>query len=258
MTIDDRYIEALLTHLQQRPGTAAARTLDVRVGPFWVAVQTSIGTGVASTLAGEARPNDSFPVADAGRLHELTPLALAELARSSSTPEAAIGLAAVNALVGVPEAGLGELNAEAAIRARGSNRAVAVIGHFPFVDRLRPVCRELWVFEHDPNRQAGDLGPDQVPELLPRAEVVAITASTLVNHTLAEILAAVSPEAFMLMVGPSTPLCETMFRFGFDLLCGSLVVDPESVLRQASQGAVTRQIHGVRKVTMVRAGGGNP
>jgi uncharacterized protein (DUF4213/DUF364 family) len=252
MKVEDPHVEALLEAAVGRPGASRAQTLDVRLGPFWVVVQTTAGTGMASTLARETNPHAGFPVPDAGHLHERAPLELAELLRSSSTVEAAVGLAAVNALVGEPGGTLTDVNAEAVIRDRGSGCSVAVIGHFPFVDRLRPLCRELWVFERPRNRQPGDHGPEDMAELLPKAEVVAMTATTLINHTLHEILELVSPAAFLLMVGPSTPLCGTMFDCGFELLCGSLVVDSEAVIRQASQGAVTRQIQGVRRVAMAR------
>ena len=257
MTVNDPHVEALLEEVGSRPAATGAGTLDVRVGPFWAVVHTSVGTGMASTLAREARPHGSFPVNHAGHLHELAPLEVAELARSPSTPEAAVGLAAINALLGTPSAPLTEVNAEAVLRDRGGGGSVAVIGHFPFVDRLRPACQDLWVFERGPNRQSGDHGSEDMAELLPRAQVVAITATTLVNHSLHEVLDLVAPDAFTLMVGPSTPLCRTMFRFGFDLLCGSLVLDPEAVLREASQGAVTRQIAGVQRVTMAREDGGH-
>jgi hypothetical protein len=43
-----------------------------------------------------------------------------------------------------------------------------------------------------------------------------------------------------------------LLEVGFDVLCGSLVLDPAAVLRAASEGAVTRQIPAVRRVSLWR------
>ena len=43
-----------------------------------------------------------------------------------------------------------------------------------------------------------------------------------------------------------------LFEFGVDVVAGTRVVDPASVLRSVSQGATFRQIEGVRLLTMRR------
>jgi uncharacterized protein (DUF4213/DUF364 family) len=87
-------------------------------------------------------------------------------------------------------------------------------------------------------------------ELLPQADVVAVTSTTIINRTLPGILGRVRPDAFVLLLGPSTPLAPRLFGLGVDLLCGTVVVDPEAVLRAVEQGAVTGQITGVRRVSL--------
>ena len=93
--------------------------------------------------------------------------------------------------------------------------------------------------------------------LLPQteAEVVAVTATTLLNGTLPRVLAAVRADAFLMMLGPSTPLTPALFDLGFDLLCGTVIEDPPAVIRAVEQGAVTRQITGVRRVSLWRGDG---
>ena len=247
-TVHDPVVELLLGSLPD--AACEAELVDIRVGPFWTVVQTTRGTGMASTMSREAHPHASFPVADAGRLHERTPLELAAMTRSSSVTEAAIGLAAVNAMLPEPQGEIEEGNALEVILSHGQGGRVAVIGHFPFVDRLGPRCAELWVFERGTARQPGDHGAEDMPELLPRADVVAITATTLVNHTLSSVLSLVREHTFTLILGPSTPLAPVLFDLGVHVLCGSLVTDAEAVLREASQGAVTRQVRGVRRVNL--------
>ena len=89
-------------------------------------------------------------------------------------------------------------------------------------------------------------------KIVPRAEVVAITSTTLINHTFEELMPLCRSEAKVLILGPSTPLSPILFDYGVHLLSGSVVEDIEAVLQTVSQGANFRQVHryGVRLVTM--------
>ncbi len=229
---------------------ADARLVDLRVGHFWSVVRTTTGAGMASTLRSEVHLHGSAPIADAGSLHRRRPIELAGLLRSASPPEAALGLAAANALLGPPEGRLTEHNAESVLAARGAGRRVAMIGHFPFSERLAPSCADLWVFERGEGRRDGDLGAEMMEELLPQADVVGITSTAIINQTLPGIFDLLRPDAFVLLLGPSTPLTPGLFDHGVDLLCGTIIVDPDAVLRAVEQGAVTSQINGVRRVCL--------
>jgi uncharacterized protein (DUF4213/DUF364 family) len=246
-TQSDPFVDAILENVSQVP---SGEFLDLRVGPFWVVVHTTRGAGLASALRSEAHLHGSQPVRAAGELHLRTPLELAELLRSDSPPESAIGLATANALLGPDAVGLREEKAVEILRERGRGRAIAMIGHFPFAESLRDDCQELWVFERGANRREADLGEESMERLLPRADVVAVTATTLLNRTLATVLDNVRSDALVMMLGPSTPLSPALFRFGFDVLCGTIVDEPKAVLRAVEQGAVTSQITGVRRVSL--------
>jgi len=228
----------------------AATTLDVRIGPFWSVVNTTAGAGMASTLRPHAHVHGTVPITDAGSLCDRTPAELADLLQSASTPEAAVGLAAVNALINPAAANLSGDKALAVLEERAAGRKLAMIGRFPFADRLRDQCGQLWVFERGLNRRQEDFGEEAMEQLLPQADVVAVTATTLLNRTLPGVLACVRPDAFLMMLGPSTPLTTALFDFGFDILCGTVIEDPSTVLRAAGEGAVTKQITGVRRVSL--------
>ena len=245
------FVDAVLDAAASVP---AADLIDLRVGPYWIFVRTSRGAGMASALRSEAHLHGTQPVSGAGELHLRTPLELADLLRSDSPPESAIGLAAVNALLGPNAEHLSDEKAVAILRERGRGRKVAMIGHFPFADALREDCGQLWVFERGLNRRQEDLGEEAMEQLLPQADIVAVTATTLLNRTLPTVLAGVREDAFVMLLGPSTPLTPALFRYGFDVLCGTVVDDPEAVLRAVEQGAVTSQITGVRRVCLRREG----
>jgi uncharacterized protein (DUF4213/DUF364 family) len=227
-----------------------AELVELRVGHYWSTVETSVGAGMASTLRSESHLHGSLPIPDAGLLNERTPAELSERLRSLSPPEAAVGLATANAMLGPPDGRLTEHNAAAILAEKGTDKRVAMIGRFPFSDRLEPSCGELWVFERGDGRRDTDLGADMMDELLPQADVVAVTSTTLINRTLPEIFGLIRPDAFTLLLGPSTPLTARLFGLGIDVLCGTLIVDPVKARLAVEQGAVTSQIKGVRRVSL--------
>jgi hypothetical protein len=183
---------------------------------------------------------------------ERSALELASLIHSDSLLEASIGMATINSLLKVDEAACVELNAEKVIRERGAGKGVAIVGHFPFIQRVRADVGQLWVLEMRPG--PGDLPAEAASEVIPQADVVAITSTTLINRTFEGLLALCRPDAYVLLLGPTTPLSPLLFEQGLDMLSGSLVDDVDGVLRLVGQGATFRQIHrqGVRLVTMAR------
>jgi len=224
---------------------------DIRTCVFWTAV-CSLRCGLASTMAFAIKPSEGPQVESAGDLLPISAKQLARLSLSSRILERAIGLAAINSSLSVDEFLCVDMNAEEEIRSQGAGKKIAVIGHFPFVKRLREVARELWVFELLGRDRPGDITGEKMKELLPQADVAAISSTTLVNRTLEDILPLVSPKASKMMLGPGTPLSPVLFDHGFDILSGSIVIDRDRALRSISQGANFRQVRGVRKVTMKR------
>jgi uncharacterized protein (DUF4213/DUF364 family) len=192
------------------------------------------------------------PVPGAGALLESGALELAGLMRSASTLEASIGMAAFNALLDVDESACVEVNAHHIIRQRGAGRRVAIVGHFPFVESVRSVAAHCDVLELDP--QSGDLPADQAADVLPKADVVAITGTSIVNHTFDGLVAACSPAAYVVVLGGSAPLTPVLFDFGVDVVAGTVVVDCAAALRTVGQGATFRQIRGKRLLVMARQG----
>jgi uncharacterized protein (DUF4213/DUF364 family) len=220
---------------------------DICTCVYWTAV-TSLRCGLASTMAASILPSQEHQVEYAGHLLPTGAKELARLSLSSQTLEAAIGIAAINSMLPIDESLCIDLNAEAEIRAHGKGKRIAIIGHFPFVKRLGAVAKELWTFELPGRAQHGDFSGNEVETLLPQAEVVGISSTTLINHTLGGLLDLIAPGAYKMMLGPSTPLSPVLFDYGLDALSGSIVVDRDQLLTCISQGANFRQVRGVRKV----------
>ena len=228
------------------PGDAPIRS--VLVGAHWTVV-CSRRCGMASTVLATT-PHAELKVRDAGRLHLKTARKLAEFARSDNPLEASLGVAALNSLLEVHEHGAVEINAASVLAEHGRGKKVALVGHFPFIPALRPTVRELWVIEQRPAE--GEYSAAAAADLLPRAEVVALTGSALLNHTLDGLLALCRPEALVMVLGPSTPLSPVLFEHRASLISGVQVVDEAAVLRTVAQGATFQQVEGVRLLTLRR------
>lgn len=240
--------DALLDDLE-----ADAPVRQVLMGAFWTAVVLDtdpVRCGMASTLRGES-DHRGPPIPEAGRLLSSTANELASWIRSPHTLRASVGLAAYNALLEVDKGTCVEMNASEAILDRGAGARVAIVGHFPFVDDVRCAAKVCWVLELDP--RPGDVPAHRADQILPRADVVAITSTSLINHTFDDLIGLCPDDALVIMLGPSTPLSPVLLRGGVDVLSGTVVENVGRVLRSISQGATFRQIKrggGLRLLTM--------
>jgi uncharacterized protein (DUF4213/DUF364 family) len=231
--------------------------VQVRIGLHWTAVVVDVAgeqrCGLCSTLfSGHHHGRRPPAVPEAGELTRFSGRALAMRALDSSPTMTSVAIAAMNALIPQQPDAWVESNAEDVIAQRGRDRRVVMVGHFPFVERLRPQVGELIVLEQDPG--PSDLAAEQAPQVIPQAQVVAITGMTLSNHTLGGLLALCSPQAFVILMGPSTPLDPLLFDYGVDVLSGAVVTNIQSVLEVVSQAGNFRQVHraGVRLVNLIK------
>jgi uncharacterized protein (DUF4213/DUF364 family) len=217
---------------------------EVRTCVFWTAV-VSKHCGLSSTFR-EEHPNHGM-VRGVGGLRNRSALELAEYAKSDNLLEASIGMATINSLIDIDETRCDAENALDVLIEKGEGKDIAVVGHFPWIPKLREVARKLWVLEQRP--QAGDLPAEAAEDILPKADVVAITGTSLINHTAEKLLDLVKG-SFVVMVGPTSPLSPVLFDWGVDVVSGTKVVEPEKVLRSISEGAIFPQVQGVKLMNM--------
>jgi uncharacterized protein (DUF4213/DUF364 family) len=130
---------------------------------------------------------------------------------------------------------------------------VAVVGHFPFIPSLREVAARLWVIEKHPRK--GEHAASAAADLIPRADVVALTGSALINHTLDGLLSLCAPMSTVVVLGPSSPLSPVLLDHGATIVCGTRVVNEELALRSIGQGATFQQVRGVRLLSLSRRRG---
>ncbi|MCA9961514.1 MAG: DUF364 domain-containing protein [Anaerolineales bacterium] len=243
-----KLIDELLTVVPE------GETIGVTIGLHWTAVSVKVAgeqrCGLASTLVGN-RPHGEVDVPNAGTLQHLSGHELAALAATDNLTLRSIGMAAINALLSpLPERWV-ERNAEHVIAEAGTGKTVALVGHFPFIDALRPQVGQLFVLEQNPG--PGEYPAEAAVDIVPQADVLAVTSMTLLNGTLDGLLALRKPGSQVLLLGPSTPLHPLLFDYGIAMLSGAVVTAVAPVLHLIQQGAVFRQVRkgGVRLVTMV-------
>jgi len=225
-----------------------AKVRDIRMGLFHTAVLTR-NCGLAATLPRDALQQEQPSIREPGYLIDKGALELVKMSYSNNILEAAIGMAAINSLLDVNEEKCLELNASELIAEKGKGKKVAIVGHFPFIPRLREIVKELWVIEK--NQREGDFPEVEAENLIPQADVIGITGTAFTNHTIEGLLKLCRPEAYVVILGDTALISPILFDYGIDAISGTRVIDPEMALRFVSQGATYRQIKGIRKLTMV-------
>jgi len=219
---------------------------EVHACVLWTAV-VSKHCGLASTFR-EEHPHHGI-VRGAGNLRGKSALELAEYAKSDNLLEASIGMATINSLIDIDETKCVKENALDALVREGRGKNIAIVGHFPWIPQLRQVARKLWVIEQRP--MEGDLPAKAADDILPQADVVGLTGTSLTNHTVEKLLN-LSQHRFVVMIGPTSPLSPVLFDYGIDIIAGTRVVDAEKAIRCLSEGAMFKQIQGVELVNMKR------
>ncbi len=219
---------------------------EVHACAFWTIV-VSRNCGMASTFR-EEHPYHGA-VRGVGSLTGKSALELAEYARSDNLLEASIGMAAINSLIDIDEAKCTEENAFDILLREGTDKNIAIVGHYPWVPSLQTVARKLWVIEQRPRE--GDLPAEAAEEILPEANVVGITGASFINHTIEKLLG-MSKNSFVVLIGPTSPLSPVLFNYGVDVIAGVKVVEPEETICSISEGATFRQVKGVKLLTMSR------
>jgi uncharacterized protein (DUF4213/DUF364 family) len=226
---------------------------EVRKGLFWTAV-VSKHCGLASTMMRELCPDENKDNNTFCSFSERSALELARLSLSEDISEASLGLAAINSLIDTDMSAALEVNAGDLLMEHGKKKNISIIGHFPFTDGLRKIAGNLWVIEKQQR-------PDDYPEgdaekYLPQSDIVAISSTTLINHTLPELLKLCPKNSLKMLLGPTTPMTKVLFDYGVDIISGSKVIDDKSALKYISEGANFRQLKrtgSVKLITMMRA-----
>jgi uncharacterized protein (DUF4213/DUF364 family) len=207
---------------------------DVRVGVSWTGVIGRYG-GVCKTY-GTPVTHGNY-TQDLGKLSDKNTLELAEYARSWNLVEASIGVAALNSMVKVR--GKTGVNAIDIVLDICENKTVTMVGKFPRIDEIKTLAKELWVLEMNPNLldpKNGIISESSLEYVIPDSDIVIVTGSTLINKTMERVLELCKlADAYTIVMGPSTTMCDVLFDYGADMLAGVEITKPDVVLKIISQ-----------------------
>lgn len=233
------------------------KTDEVVCGYPHTYVRSGEGSGIASIRLVETR----MPMFT----KDLIGLPLREVAsciKSWNFIEASVGLAAINAYYNNPQVAR-ENGVEFSEAKRVEDRMndpfimsqnevrgkkVAVIGHFPYLNRLmEPIC-ELAIIEAEPGE--GDYPMSASEYILPECDYVYMTSSCLVDKTLPRLLELSRNSKKVTLVSPGTPLAPQLFDYGIGVLSGFIIKDNLRAFRIVAGAERVKIYNAGQKVTL--------
>ncbi|WP_110953994.1 DUF364 domain-containing protein [Anaerosinus massiliensis] len=228
---------------------------DFICGTYSVLVKSGNGYGFSYIVAGDSIPETMK------RSLGMPLRKLAACIKSWNFVEASIGMAAINAWYNSPQeaahngiALTGSQYSEdrlndplIAYQNEVKNKKVAFWGHFPYIEQLFQPVSEVKIIEIDP--QEGDYPAFSYEYILPESDFVFINCSSLIYKTLPRMLE-LAQNAYVILVGPFTPMAPQLFSFGVHDLSGFIVQDGTGAARIVN-GMERKKIYAFgRKVAM--------
>jgi uncharacterized protein len=173
-----------------------------------------------------------------------------ELTLSKNPLEAAVGIAAVNALSNMLldlEPDNFQVSDTDVLDLIRSEDSVAMVGYFgPLVPKILEITDNLTVLEKR-NIEASKtrtLPSERAGEVLPASDVIVLSASTLANRTFDELLARRGAAREVILLGPSAPLYPKLFfERGITAVMGTRIMDSRTMLTVVSEAGGTKKLH---------------
>jgi uncharacterized protein (DUF4213/DUF364 family) len=215
-----------------------SKVKKVCVGLHWTVVVSRFA-GMSHTF----KTNRKVELAQSGDLIGKSALELAGRLKSWEPLEASLGLAALNSLI-EPSGEPGNVNEY--IMGASSGKTITVIGRFPFNQHLASVAGKAYFLELEPEKE--ELPSPAAEEVIPRSDIVVISATALINKTLPRLLE-LARHKDCIVLGPSTPMNRVLFDFGASLIAGVRVIDIDTLISCIMQGAKAfKRLSGVEAV----------
>ena len=215
---------------------------EVRFGLSYAGVRLSNEqVGLAALLLHELPPGCTvFP--ETGKYTGQKASSLLKLLTEGKNPlEKALGLATANAIVcPTPSSKVKEDERDAlAIMKLTPEDRVAMVGLFsPMVPKIEATGAKLSVIEKDPTRMIIP-GRAVRERILRECTVAIVTATTLLNDTMEEILVDRGNPRHIAILGPSTPLAPTIFQgTPVNHLGGATVIDTNKIMDIITEGGL--------------------
>lgn len=225
--------------IAERAANSAA-VEEVLIGLTWTLAQSEAGYGLAMSPMMQTRT-----LTWSGTLTGKTVSGLLPWLRSWNPYEATVAMALANSVINThspllqqacPIDSSGNLSVFEFFAPLLKGQRVVVIGRYPGLDRFQQEL-DITVLERQPGE--GDLPDTACEYLLPQADWVFLTATSLINKTFPR-LAELSQNAALVLMGPTLPWLAELADFGVDFIAGVAVDDAAQLRRTVAEGGGTR------------------
>ena len=205
--------------------------------------------GVCNTLLSEAALECCEVLQDAGTLAGRPVKEFFRMIESWDFIERVIGVSALNALSQIvfekePTRYKMEPRNLVEVLKITKNDTVVMVGNIkPFKPVFMSKAKILHILERSPYKEEGVLPDTACEQLVPEADIVVITGSTLANGTLDRLLELAENARIVAIVGPTAScLPEPLFRRGVKYIGGIRIRDADMAMQILSEGGGTPQL----------------
>ncbi len=234
------------------------------IGIFFSGVILNTGhAGISATPIKEIPeavccPSSARSMPNAGHLTERSVVRYLKDATSNIPMKKAMGIAVLSALSSYcREIGLTEdydmkvgVDALDCVDLRDDTYPVLIGAIRPFLRVLKSRKKPFSVVELDPRTLKPDelpfyVPPDKTEEIVPQADLLVITGTTLINGTLEGILKLARHETQVVVVGPTASILpHAFFKRGVDILGGDIITHPQKMLDTLAEGGSGYHLYG--------------
>ena len=214
--------------------------IDYTIGISYIAVKTQAGTGLSYAFRNLIPQGCSVSDADYNGMNGFT---AAKMALDSDPLKAAMGIAVINSLNKDTETNIAMND-----KINFKNKYVAMIGYFrPVAEQIKSIVDKLDIFEL---KLTENTYPSYYAKrILPKADIVLITGTSLIIHTTDEFLPYINKSAETVFMGPTTPICKTLLKYGH--IAGSIVINENGAFKVVRQGGGMKKLKPVVKKIFV-------
>jgi len=232
------------------------RVDDLVIGIFFTGVKLSTGhAGVAFTPIGEIPeavccPTSAARMPKAGNLEDKPVSEILKYSLDPNVLKSAIGVATLNALSqliieseqGVEYPIVKDTDGFDLLKIQPTE-TVSLIGAFgPYIRRLKIMGNPFFIVE----RNTQTLRPDEMkyyrpesemPFALKESEVVIVTGTAIVNHSIDKILSFLSDGKRTAIIGPTASMIpDAFFERGVNVMAGVRILEPDLMINILKQG----------------------
>ncbi len=214
------------------------KVVDVRIGLGYTLVELENSMcGLSYSFTKELNIKTCTLLESAGELIGKKALCLLERIFSYNLLDASLGLACANAIINSKVSDK-DIDITAQITSKDK---VVMVGYFsPLVKQIKDKTERFIICERD--SREGTL-PDYAAYFeMQDADVVIITATSIINKTIDNLLEHTQKARIVSIMGPSTPMDREIFKNRATHLCGSVVSNIKLAKDVVSQGGGTKKL----------------